>query len=255
MGNYRSKLMFVLGPIQTPVNLMSAIPSKSGDVHLYCPTHKARISQKLTCSAEGEDVLYYNTLRGVDTDQGVRILTASERPSIPPSESVNFTPVATAELEQHTTDAEGTYYCIPSIKAGEEAWAIFAKLAADPKVSLVAKAALKKDSQKLYRLRLFNGYLTLRALQFPDNVKPHPEVPNVKLDRAIWGLVQQFVGQQLATWDSLPTTDDMTEKLKAWVATGELLPRDETQPNAAPNPGETLLATLKEAVERAKTSK
>lgn len=249
MGNYRSKLMFTLGPIQTPVNLNSAVPASKGDVHLYCPIHKARVTQFYQC--EQHQLGFYELAKGIETPEGVRLVASADRPKIPPSQSINFRPVPAEQVSQRTLDTDGVYYCSPSIEAGKEAWAIFAKIASDPSICLVARASLTANSQKLFRLGLFNGYLTLRGMKFPEDVRPHPEMIDATVDPAIWGLVSQFVSQQMADWDAIDTENQVATRLADWAAGGELLPNTEPLHATIPNMQEALRA----AVERTKGTK
>ena len=99
---------------------------------------------------------------------------------------------------------------------------MFNSIAKKGKVALIAKGALRKGThtEKIWRLTTFNGYLVFREVKFPENIKPSPVVPKVKLDKVQLGMVEQIIDALTIEWSAFDASDSMAARMAQWLEAG-----------------------------------
>lgn len=251
IGSYRKGLLLSLGSIlQTQVDLHAVRPGRSDtSLKRLCPNHHQPLKQSMKCLEGPHDVDTW--VMGRENPDGWQIVEGS-RPEFEAADVLELTPVPATDLEANTFYGESIYYAQPSNLAGLQAWQVLHDLLAKHKIALVAKAALRRGStEKLWRLDLFRGYIVLRELVYPDDIRDVPEQETVKLARPLVALVNQFVDQLVTKWDNFDTTNVGRERLEEWIGQGTVVakqvPADETQ-----NRPLDLMAALQAAVETTK---
>lgn len=254
MATYRTKLMLSLGPISAPVDLITVLPSESSGLKRICPTHHTQLKLRNIC-VEGDHTIEWNDwLLGAESADGFKVVNPAEKPQFEADAAIKLTPVPRNQLDSATVEGSGIYYCKPSNEAYEEAWATLRHILSDSKVALVAKAALKKGPRHLYRLTVFNDYLVLRQVVFPEKVTDAPALPQVKLDKELQKIVKTFVDQMLTDFSTVDVTDENKANLKAWLDTGDVI--ENPNPKATPETQGTaadavsMLEALKAAVQK-----
>ncbi len=225
MSSYRKNLMLSLGPISTQVDLESVAPRIKSGLNRVCPTHMVKLSQLHECSgtkdAESHKVPTGEWEMGVEHDGTYKVVDKETRPKVEASGGLSLIPVPKKDLEAATFEGDAIYYAKPSTEHAVETWAIICKIVAG-KTALIAKAALRAgmNTEKLWRVTTFNGYLVLREIRFPENVKATPDTPNTKVDKATYDLVMQFVEKLSTDWVDFDATDAGAQRLKDWLSDG-----------------------------------
>jgi len=158
---------------------------------------------------------------GYETADGYRIVDDAVRPKVEASGGLVLTPVPKKDLEAATLEGDGLYYATPSNEHVESTWAIFNKLV-NGKTALVTKGALRAgtNTEKLWRVTTFNGYLVLREIRFPENLKPSPEAISKKVDKDTYELVMQFADKLSTEWSDFDSTDTMAARMAEWMDEG-----------------------------------
>lgn len=243
MASYRKNLTLSLGPISTQVDLEAAAPTKKSPLNRICPQHTIKLSQSYKCPGTGEAEAHevpWNTWRmGKPTEDGYTVVNEETKPTVESSPGLKVTPVPREQLESSTFEGPGLYYAKPSSEHQYETWGIFAKLV-EGDTALVARGALRKGTEKLWRVTSFNGYLVLREILFPENLRPSPVERGSEADDEMLGLVGQFVDKMHTEWVDFDSSDAMATRLEAWMTDGEDYVADE----AAPAPVVDLKAQL-----------
>lgn len=244
--------MLSLGPISAPVDLINVLP-KTSSLNRICPEHSLKIQQRNICP-EGHGVDWNTWLLGQKQDDGsYKVVTPDSKPEFEADVALSFVPVPRDQLESTTIDGSGIYYCKPSSEAFAQAWATLRQVLSDPKVALVTKAALRRGQRHLYRLTIFNDYLVLREVVFPEKVAEAPEQPETKLDRKTTAVVKEFVGTLLTDLSKFDTTDDNAARLQEWLDSGQVIAGSEAPTTEAdPQSAGDMLTLLTAAVEAAK---
>jgi non-homologous end joining protein Ku len=209
-----------LGPIQASVDLDTVAPTTKSNVHRYCPEHKARISQFYQCP-DGEHVVGWGEwVLGAETAEGLKFVEEASKPEVARNDSLTLTPVPAKELNNTSLLGSTMYYCKPSTETAGQTWAILYRLLKGGKTALITRGALRKNSEKLWRVTLFRDYIVLREVLFPENIKDAPDPVDTKVDKATFGLVTQFVDGLMSSWDEFDTTDTMKAKTNEWLLKG-----------------------------------
>lgn len=250
MGSYRSKLMFSLGPISVPVDLNTVIPSDNSGLKRICPDHHQPLNMVNVCRAnDGEHQISWGEwLMGAETADGFRVVRPEDRPSHAADPSLHFVPVPADDLEGSTVQGRGLYYANPSVQSAEEGWAALAEIVGNRKVALVCKAALRQGDRKLWRLNMFNGYLVLQEIEFPEHIRPIPAEVSAKVDGPTKKLLKQFVEQMMVAWEKFDHSDDSRQAFEQWIAAGEAIddpnPKAPTAQTGVPDIQAALIAAL-----------
>jgi non-homologous end joining protein Ku len=158
---------------------------------------------------------------GAETADGYRVVNQEERPRVEGSDGLALVPVPRKDLEASTFEGDAIYYAKPSTELVQESWAILNKVV-QGKVALITKGALRAgtNTEKIWRLTSFNGYLVLREIRFPENIKPKPDMPKAKPDKATMDLVTQFIDKLSVEWDEFDATDTMAARMSEWMNDG-----------------------------------
>jgi non-homologous end joining protein Ku len=253
LASFRKGLTLGLGPVAFQVDLETVTPDVKSPFHRYCPEHHARIRQSNRCTAENHEVTSF--VLGAETAEGLRIVEPEDRPQVEADDALSITVVPANEVEGVTRAGHGFYYAKPSNSASEMAWTLVSEFAADKKLALIARGALRRGSPKLWRIESFRGHLVLTELVFPENIKEAPEAPTVKVDSEMRKLMKQLVGNMTSTITKIDTVDQGRASLEAWVETGKLVteagiveaPKKDNKAQLT-----NLMDTLKAAVEGSK---
>lgn len=245
MSSYRKNLILSLGPIQASVDLDTVAPTVKSSFHRYCPEHKARITQLSQCP-DGEHVVGWGEwILGAETAEGLKFVDEGDKPEVPRTDALTLTPVPAKELNDASLLGSTMYYCKPSTEMAGQTWAILYRLLKGGKTALITRGALRKNSEKLWRVTLFRDYIVLREVLFPENIKDAPDPVATKVDKATLGLVTQFVDGLMTSWDEFDTTDTMKAKTDEWLLKGTSFEAAETKEE----PTLDLTAALQMAIE------
>jgi hypothetical protein len=239
MGAYKKNLILSLGLISASVDLEAVAPRVSSGLNRVCPEHTVKLKQQYLCpgtdEAESHTVAWGAWSMGRETGEGYKIVDVAERPRIEGATGFSLVPVPRKDLESSTFEGDAIYYAAPSSEHVEESWAILNKIVTQGKVALITKGALRAGTttEKIWRLSSFNGFLVLREVRFPENIKTKPAMPKVKPDKATMDLVGQFIEKLTVEWDAFDSSDTMSARMAEWMETGT---DTESQAAAAPAP-------------------
>jgi non-homologous end joining protein Ku len=223
---YKTNLMLSLGLISTSVDLETVIPKSTSGLSRICPDHSVKLNQKYQCKGtdevEAHDVTWGEWNMGRETAEGWTVVDQETRPTVEGSKGFSLVPVPVKDLESATIEGDSVYYASPSNEHAEQSWAVFNAVVKKGKVALITKGALRKGTftEKIWRLTSFNGYLVFREVKFPENIKPSPEVPKVKLDKVQLGMVQQIVDAMTTEWTEFDASDNMSARMAQWMEDG-----------------------------------
>jgi non-homologous end joining protein Ku len=252
MGNaYRKGLTLSLGLISAQVDLHTVAPKSKTGLNRLCPEHTVKLKQKYECpgtsAAEAHDVPWGSWVMGVDTGDGFKVVNEEERPTIEAAGGFTLVPVPRTDLEASTFEGDGIYYVAPNTEHSDQAWAILNRVVQEGEVALITKGAMRKGpTEKIWRLSSFNGYLVLREIRFPEEIKPSPEAPEVPIDDTQYALVQQFLGGLTTAWEDFDSSNAMAARMQEWLGTGT----DVAAESAAPAPqAPDIFAALKASLE------
>lgn len=227
MASYRKSLTLSLGLISLQVDLETVAPKVKSDLNRICPDHHVKLSQEYKCPGTSEDekhvVTWGSWKMGKPTDDGYKVVNQEARPEVEKSKGMALTVVPKKGFEATTFYGESLYYATPSNEHMEQSWAILNKVVQSGKVALIARGALRKGTgtEYLWRLTSFNGYLVLRQVVFPENIKPSPELPKVKVNAKSYKLVQTLIDQLTTDWEKFDATDTMAARTAKWIDGGE----------------------------------
>lgn len=249
MNAYRSGFQLTIGLMSVPVNLYSVIPSSKGkERHTLCAEHKVRIKQAYQCPEDGE--LNPATVKAVEVTKGTYVIPEVTEPEeIPASKGIDLVAVPTNDLEKATIPTNSLYYLHPNPTA-QKAWEVLYRLAQNSKLTLLGQAALRANSQKIYRLIVFNDYLVMQALEFPEHIREAPDKESVTVEKVLMDQAKQLMEAITVPWVSVDTTDEGLQRFLAITDKGE---RVDLRPTATPGGDPiNLMDALKKSVEATK---
>lgn len=245
-ATYRKNLTLSLGPISTLVDLTTVSPETKSEINRICPDHKTKLNQQYMCQTDGGHTVNWGTwIHGVPTEDGYRVVDVDNRPTVEASTGLDLTPVSRKELDAATIDGTGLYYAEPSNTHSTKTWTLFTRLV-DGNTALVTRGALRRGTgtEKLWRLSTFNGFLVLREIRYPENLKPAPTVETIKVPKDESDMFAQFATKRTVPWEQFDATDIMAQRVEAWKTDGTTF---ETLTPAAPEQDlKTLLAAALE---------
>lgn len=221
-SSYRKGLTLSLGSvIQTQVDLFSVVPSQQRDsLHRMCPTHKVRLVQAHKCPEGDHEVASTEWVMGRENGSVLQIAPATAKPQVEAQDVLELKPVPASEVNASTFEGNGIYYAKPSA-ATSQAWLALQAILEKGKIALIAKGAFRRGSDKLWRLQVFNGYLVLREIVFPEDIREAPEPLDTKLEKGTLTLVEQYLEGLITSWDKIDTTNRSREELQKWLESGE----------------------------------
>jgi hypothetical protein len=223
---YLKNLTLSLGLISTTVDLMTVQPSVRSGLNRICPDHSIKLSQQYKCPGTrdaDEHTVPWNTWNmGMETGDGWQVVPVEERPKAEKVSGLTLTPVPRKELDSATLEGHGLYYAKPSNEHSEKVWALFHKIVSGSKIAFVSRGAIRSgaNTDKLWRLTTFNGYLVLREIRFPENIKPSPEAVKAKVDKGDLAMVSTFVDKMSTDWSDFDSEDKMSARIAEWMNTG-----------------------------------
>lgn len=246
MGSYRKGLLLSLGPLRAAVDLNTVAPEKRSGLKRLCPTHYIPLHQRYECS-EGPH-LVDEWVNGMEqADGGWKVVDPEEKPSVDAVRVLELTPVPTAELEANTFEGRSTYYCEPSSIGDHLNWELFRR-ALKGKMSFVARGAMRRGGEKLWRLELFRNYLVLREIMFPETIKPAPEAPDVRVDKETSLLVKKFIDTKSTEWENFDSEDTLQHKVDEWLSAGT---EKESKETGGATPPKDAVQSLQDALRAA----
>lgn len=218
MGSYRKGLLLTLGPLRVAVDLNTVAPARRTGLKRLCPDHKVPLHQQYECP-EGHVPEGYVTGKA-QAEGGWKIVQPEEKPSVEAAQVLELTPVPAKELADHTFQGGSFYYAQPNSVGEQLNWELFRRSLKDGKTAFVARGAMRRGGEKLWRLDLFRGYLVLREIVFPENIKPAPDVAEVKVDKETAALVKQLIAAKLTEWDKFDSEDTLSKRVEEWIGAG-----------------------------------
>ena len=234
MSSYRTGISLNVGPMTLIADMQTVVPSaQKTSMKLVCPTHKSFVHQVYECDAEEHQITYQEALRGVETEKGVRVVPQETIPQVEKSEALSFVGVPLESLEANTISTGKMYYVSPSKKGGNgDMWNVLHELVSSEETAFVTQGALRKGRATIFRLTLFQDYLTIQALAFPDNIREAPVVPEIGEDKTTlkqWTTAaQSFAAATAVKWSEFDTEDEYEKGLLGLLETGELVEQEET---------------------------
>lgn len=250
MGNsYRKGLTISLGLISAQVDLHTVAPEVKSGLNRLCAEHIVKLRQKYECpgtaDAEAHDVPWGSWVMGLETNDGYRLVDADQRPSVEATSGLTLVPVPRTDLESSTFEGDSIYYAAPSNEHTGQAWAVLSRVVQEGDVALIAKGALRKGpTEKIWRLSSFNGYLVLREVRFPEEIKASPEAPAVTVDDNQYAVVKQFIDGLTTAWDDFDSSNAMAARMSDWLSTGTDVNATEASAAVVPDLFEALRASL-----------
>lgn len=256
MGSYRKGLMLSLGLVTTQVDLHSVAEPKRSPLHRYCAEHHARLEQQYICKAEGEVVSDY--VQGAEGPSTIRLVEKDDKPEFLKDEKLELTPVPVKDLEAHTFPQGGMYYCQPSSAATSEAWSLFKQVLDKHKTAFIAQGSLRNGERKLWRLMVFNDYLVLQELRYPEAARPVPGVQwgsefstLPKPSREHSKLMNQLVEQAAKPWGDVNLNDPNKEQWDKWMRGAIEIDRTDTKEET---PVVSMMDALRASIDATKAS-
>lgn len=222
MQSVRSGFQLNLGLMSVPVNLYSVIPSDTGrKMRNLCATHKVPIKQAYLCPEDQE--LNPPIVKGFEVRKNqFSILDDADVASIEflADDGMDLVAVPTESLDNHTVPGSTLYYAQPH-QTAVKAWEIIFRLTQDRKRTLVGQTALRANSRKLYRLTVFNDYLVLQEVRFPEQVREAPERPTVTIEKRLMDQAKSVLDAIEVDWSKYDANDEMLAKFRSLVEQGE----------------------------------
>lgn len=248
-ASYRKGLVLSLGSIvQTTVDLHAAVPSsKPTGMHRMCPEHKLQLKQTHKCP-EGHEVTEF--VLGRPTGNGLQLAPQSDKPEFEAADVLELRPLPAKQVDDNTFYGGAIYYMKPH-PATMQAWLALQSIVEKGKTALVAKGALRRGNEKMWRVDSFRDYLVLREIVFPEDIRDVPEEVNDKLEKGTVGLITQFLENLETTWESLDTVDRSREQLMEWINSGDTI-IDDSEPIDRTNQAASLIDQLQQAVQKTK---
>jgi non-homologous end joining protein Ku len=231
------------------VNLYSVIPSSKGNKRrTLCAEHKVPVRQAYYCPADDERDPA--TIKAVEVTKGNYVIPETEPKEIPASDGIDFVAVPTVELDQLTISTDSLYYLQPH-KTAVKAWEILYRLTRDAKVTLLGRAALRSGTSKIYRLVVFNDYLVLQAVEFPEHIREAPDREKTTVEKTLMGQAKKVLEAITVSVDDVDLTDEGLRRFLETTETGE---RVSITPESTTSEGEPidLMDALKQSVEATK---
>lgn len=252
MSSVRSGFQLTLGLMTVPVDLHSVVPSDKGrKLRTLCAKHKVPINQVYRCPKDGE--LNPETIKAHEvTKNQFNIVDQAElaKKEFQADAGMEIVAISTSDLEAHTVPGDALYYAKPHLSAVKP-WEILYRLAGDSKRSLIGVTALRANSRKLFRITIFNEYLVLQELEFPEHVREAPERVKVSVEKALMDQAKKVLDAVEVDWSKYNLDDPMLKRFQALVEHGEVV-------NVATTEGETeqgqvidLMDALKQSVDTA----
>ena len=230
---------------------------------MVCPDHIIPLKQQYECRPTDSDdhVVPWGTWdKAVETPEGWRRVDPEARPTLDAASTVlELIPVSAQELADHTFTGNAIYWLEPSNEASIMNWTILVRQMKTGKTTFVTRGGFKKGGiEKLWKLELFQGHPVLRDIVFPEVITDHPEVGDMKIDKATQTLVNEFIETRMTAWEDIDTTDRLKAALETWVASGDLVNVKDTHTTdgdmEAKQPHEDMMAQLADAVSKTKRS-
>lgn len=251
MGStYRKGLVLSLGSvIQTTVDLHSVIPSsKPTGMNRMCPTHLQKLNQTHKCPEGGHEVSWDEFVLGKPGPGGGLVLapTTDDKPQNEATSVLELKPIPASDIDDTTFDGPSVYYMQP-YDATIQAWLAIRSIIQKGKLALVAKGALRRGSEKIWRVEVFRDYLVLREIAFPEDIRDVPAPVEAKLEKGTLTLVDKFIENITTTWDQIDTVDRSRERLIAWIDSGTTV-IEPTETVDRTNEAASLIEQLQQAV-------
>jgi DNA end-binding protein Ku len=249
---YRSGFQLNLGLLTVPVNLYAVIPSNKGtERHTLCAKHKTRIRQVYQCPQDGE--LNPETVKAIEVTKGKYTVVPDDMPiDLPATDGMDIVAVPTKAVQDATIPTDKLYYLEPH-KTALKAWEILYRLAHDSKRTLIGQATLRANSQKIYRLTVFNDYLVMQALQFPEHIREAPEAVHVTVEKRLMDEAKRVLNAIEVPWEKFDASDEALRRFRKAAETGEQIVVSDTtddQGNVV-----DLMDALKRSVEQTKKTR
>ena len=189
---------------------------------------------------------------GMETADGWTVVPVEERPKAEKVSGLTLTPVPRKELDSSTLEGHGLYYAKPSNEHAEKVWALLNKIVSGSKVALVSRGAIRAgaNTDKLWRVTTFNGYLVLREIRFPENIKPSPEAVQAKASKEDLAMVNMFVEKISTDWSDFDSEDKMSARIAEGMETGTDVSAGVASEDAEPAQDlSTMLGSMLESIE------
>lgn len=213
MQSVRSGFVLNFGLVSTPVDLYSVIPSKKkSSTKTLCEKHKVPIKQVYRCPVD--EVLQPITIKGIEVTKG-KFVILEEVEDIEADNEIDFVVVPTSGLETSTVTGEGFYYLSPI--GNSKPWEVLYRVTKDKKRTLIGQTALRKNSRKIYKLVIFNDYLALQELIFPEHIRQAPEIEHPKLEKGLLAMAKKVADQMEIEWDKFDSIDDGLKRFQALI--------------------------------------
>lgn len=251
MQSVRSGFVLNFGLVTIPVDMYSVIPSKKSERRTLCGEHKTPIKQAYVCPVDDKRINRDDTVKGVEVTKG-NYAIIEEPEEIPANDGIELVAVPTDDLRQATVTGSTMYYLSPSTTS-LKAWEILFRIAKDKKRTLIGQTAIRVNSRKIYQLVIFNDFLVLQELVFPESIRPAPDIVHPAVEKALMAQAKEVLNATQIPWDVFDAEDEglrrFRERLEGAVP---------VTTQAAPESGENvvdLMDALKASVKATKQKK
>ena len=250
INSVRSGFQLQLGFATIPVDLFSVIPSnKGGGMKTLCKEHKVPIKQQYVCPTNDKPC---ETVKGFEQTKGKYVIPKAEDvEEFEREEGIELTAVPLTMIEEQTLPGTTMYYLRPAAEA-MQGWEILFRLAKDKKRALIGQSAIRRNSRKMYRLLIFNDYLCLQALEFPEHIREAPDTPHVKVPKALMDQAKQVLTAIEVPWDKFDSKDQGLVRFRQMIETGEVVQTTDETGAVSDDNVVDLMAALKRSVEQTK---
>lgn len=222
MQSVRKGFQLNLGLMTVPVDLFSVVPSDKGrNLRTLCAEHRVPINQVYRCPKD--DAINPDTVKGYETTKNqFTIVNPQEldQPTFDADDGMDIVAIQTVDIDNHTVPGGMLYYAQPHLTA-IKAWEILFRLTQDRARTLVGVTALRKNSRKLFRLSIFNDYLVLQELQFPEHVREAPERIKVAIEKKLMDQAKQVLTAIEVDWAKYDLADPMLVQFRELISHGE----------------------------------
>jgi DNA end-binding protein Ku len=187
------------------------------------------IKQAYICPVDDARIDRDNTVKGVEVTKG-NYATIEEPDEILADDGIELVAVPSTDLDQATVPGSTMYYLSPSTTS-LKAWEILFRLAKDKKRTMIGQTAIRKNSRKMYRLVIFNDFLVLQELVFPEHIRQAPDIVHPTVEKKLMDEAKRVLNATEIPWDKFDADDEglkrFRERLEGAVpVTSEAKPED-----------------------------
>jgi non-homologous end joining protein Ku len=156
-----------------------------------------------------------------------------------------------AELDAATLPDDAAYRVRPDAKSVKN-YALLMDMCGDASTALYGVVKVGSSAPKPYRLRVWEGQLTMQSLIRPENIADRDNIEQPEANDKLRNMAAMLVEQVKAPFDAKLLADSRVERLAAILAAKETGASAVEAPLAAPSTDNDLMAMLEASLAAAK---